>query len=139
MPSARLTARMVFATALGCLTLSSPTAAKTAAKEKSGEPLSVKVTPRVTLVGGGVLTTVRVVRAPENRLLSIAVDGPAYYSSTDVQLDGDQAAQTHTFRWLSLPAGQYVVQVLVERSDRRVLEVSGSFEVVGQPQNPAAP
>jgi len=140
MPSRPSVARPACAAVLLALAASGPAAhAKPRTPVATNEPLSLKVTPRVTMAGGGVITTVRVLRSPENRVLSISVDGPAYYSSTDVQLDGDQAAQIHSFRWISLPPGQYVVQVLVEGSDRRLLQVSDHFDVVGQREESGVP
>jgi hypothetical protein len=141
MPSRPSVAHSAWALALVGIAPSAPSAhAEPPARPvDSNEPLSLRITPRVTMAGGGVITAVRVMRSPENRVLSISVDGPGYYSSTDVQLDCEQAAQMHSFRWVALPPGQYVVQVVVERSDRRVLHASENFEVVGQREEPGVP
>ncbi len=56
---------------------------------------------------------VRVAPHPDNRTLRIELDSPEFFRSSDVQLEGAQAAQNHFFSWRSLPPGSYEAIVTV--------------------------
>jgi hypothetical protein len=101
-------ARLRFQLPVTALLLAAPAAER---------PVSVAVRPTVTFVGGDVRTTVRTPRDPRNRELRITLDAPDYYASSDVQLDGDNAAATHQFMWKELPGGAYRVEAILFRED----------------------
>jgi hypothetical protein len=96
----------------------------------------VTIMPRVLFAGQDTHVTIRVTPNEDNRLLQIVLDGPAYYASTDVQLDGANAARTHDLWWHTLPAGHYVVSVNLERASARAVMQQFSLTVSGDTNNP---
>jgi hypothetical protein len=93
--------------------------------------LKVKVYPRFLNAGGDARVLVRVEPDDNNRILHVVLDGSYYYASTDVQLDGATAARTHELWWRTLPAGEYMVWVTVERASGHELMDHMSMTVVG--------
>ena len=93
-------------------------------------PVSVNIRPAVTFAGGAVRATVRTPRDPRNRELRIVVEAADYYASSDVQLDGDDAAMTHQFTWKQLPGGAYRVEAILLRADDERRAVSSCFAVL---------
>ena len=87
----------------------SPAAAKVKNKstQKSKSPVTVRVSPAFAIEGSPVQAMVRVVPNSDNRLLRIMVDSENYFRSSDVELNGDDAATTHYLALNSLPAGEY--------------------------------
>ncbi len=82
-------------------------------------------------VFGELHATVRVDPRDENRLLRITLDGPLYYASTDVQLDGAEAARVHDMWWRFLPPGEYAVTATVECATGRKFADSKNLRVIG--------
>ena len=87
----------------------SPATAKDKNKstQKSESPVTVRVSPVFAIEGSPVRAMVRVVPNSDNRLLRIMVDSENYFRSSDVELNGDDAATTHYLALNSLPAGEY--------------------------------
>lgn len=54
-------------------------------------------------------------QAPENRLLSVAVDNGEFYRSSDTQLDGETSPRHFTFLFPDLPEGEYLVRAALVR------------------------
>ena len=75
--------------------------------------LTVRVTPLMVLVGSDARGLITVPRHSENRLVRVILESVDYYSSSDVPLDGANAAQNHFFYWRQLPPGSYEVTVEV--------------------------
>jgi len=112
------------------LRLHLPVTALLLAAPAADAPVSVAVRPTVTFAGGDVRTTVRTPRDPRNRELRIILDAPDYYASSDVQLDGDNAAATHQFMWKELPGGAYRVEAILFREDGRQETFTTCFAVL---------
>jgi len=98
---------------------------------KLAEPLTLQITPRFSNAPAFVRSRVHVAPNTENRLLRLSVDSERYYRSSDIQLDGDLAAESHWLDWKSLPAGRYefvatVIGPTGPRVQRRM-----TFEVLG--------
>jgi hypothetical protein len=73
--------------------------------------LEVHVTPLVVLRTSDAQGWVTVPRDRENRLLRVILESESYFSSSDIQLDGADAARTHPLYWKGLPPGRYRVTV----------------------------
>ena len=104
----------VVAAFIACLAMTSTTiseAALPAANEPKAEKLTVRVTPLVVLAPTNARGLVRVPRHADNRLLRVVLESENYYSSSDIELQGADAAQTHLFNWRALPPGSYRVRV----------------------------
>jgi hypothetical protein len=97
----------------------------------------VSIRPRVLFAGQDTHVIVRVTPDDENRLLRVELDGPAYYASTEMQLDGAEAARTHDVWWRTLPAGSYVMWVRLERAGARPVVQQFSLTVAGSESRPA--
>jgi hypothetical protein len=101
--------------------------------------VSLTLSSNVITVVGEVRARVQVNPNEDNRLMRIVLDGPLYYASTDVQLDGADAAKTHDIWWQSLPPGTYSVTVTVDCSkgdrlfDRKELRVVGFTGAESEP------
>ena len=102
-------------------------------------PMTVAVKPIITFVGGQVRTTVRTPRDERNRALRIVVEGEDYYASSDVQLDGRDAAATHQFTWKDLPGGAYRVDAILLLVGGEERTVSSCFAVLTGDGNEMAP
>jgi hypothetical protein len=94
------------------------------------EKVTIKIRPVVLFAGGDVRTTVRAPRDARNRDMRIVVEGTDFYASSDVQLDGVDAATTHQFTWKELPGGAYRVEVILFRANGEHSSVSSCFSVL---------
>ena len=102
------------------------------AKGDDPEPpkITVKIRPVVLFAGRDVQATVRAPRDARNRELRITVEGADYFASSDVQLDGIDAATTHMFTWRELPGGAYRVDAILLRADGERTTVTSCFAVL---------
>lgn len=80
---------------------------------------------------GELHATVRVDPKDENRTLRMTLDGPLYYASTDVQLDGAAAAKIHDMWWRFLPPGDYTITATVECASGRTYVERKGLRVIG--------
>ena len=94
------------------------------------EKVSVKIKPVVLFAGRDVRATVRTPRDARNRELRIVVEGADFFASSDVQLDGVDAATTHLFTWRELPGGAYRVDATLLRADGERTTVTSCFAVL---------
>ncbi len=92
--------------------------------------VTVKIRPVVLFAGRDVQATVRAPRDPRNRELRITVEGEDFFASSDVQLDGIDAATTHMFTWRELPGGAYRVDAILLRADGERTIVTSCFAVL---------
>jgi hypothetical protein len=93
--------------------------------------VAFKLSSTVMNVFGELHATVRVDPQDENRVLRVSLDGPLYYASTDVQLDGAGAARIHDMWWRFLPPGEYSVTATVECATGRRFIESKRMRVIG--------
>jgi hypothetical protein len=102
---------------------------QTLADEKD---VSIARMPHVARAPATVQLQVRVTPRAENRVLRVSLDSGSYYRSSELALEGSQAAATHWVRWPGVPSGTYAVVVELFRSngDRRVA-IGQPLEVVG--------
>jgi hypothetical protein len=103
---------MTLATSVGV----APALARTAEGEGSSakeKTVAVRLTPSVAFGPVDVRALVQVEPHPENRLLRITIDSAEYYRSTDIQLDGTDAAKSHFVTWPAVPPGSYVFMAIV--------------------------
>jgi hypothetical protein len=76
----------------------------------AGEPLTIRVSPRVAMAPATLVIDAVAEQDPANRALQIQVDSADYYRGSLVQLDGEQAPRTTTVRYEGLPGGTYEVR-----------------------------
>jgi hypothetical protein len=73
------------------------------------EPLRMRVSPAVAMAPGFVTVRVSVEAAAENRTLQVVAESPDFYRSSQIQLNGAQAAPLAVFEFRNLPSGLYQV------------------------------
>ncbi len=97
------------------------------------EAVSITVRPAVTSYRGNAQLKVLVSRNESNRVLVWEVDGPGYYRSSSIPLDGAASARSYFFLVRELPAGEFEVRASVKRNDNSVVADRRSLLVVGGP------
>ena len=97
------------------------------------EAISITVRPSVTSFRGNALLRVLVSRNEKNRVLVWEVDGPNYYRSSSMTLDGAAAARSYFFMVKDLPGGVFDVRATVKRNDTTTAMDRSSLRVVGGP------
>ena len=97
------------------------------------EAISITVRPAVTSFRGNAQLRVLVSRNERNRVLVWEVDGPNYYRSSSMTLDGAASPRSYFFMVKDLPAGEFDVRATVKRSDSSVVMDRSTIKVVGGP------
>lgn len=100
----------------------------------SADRVGFTLSSTVMNVFGELHATVRVDPHEENRLLRVSLDGPLYYASTDVQLDGASSARVHDMWWRALPPGEYSITAMVECASGRIYTERKIMRVIGGPE-----
>lgn len=101
-----------------------------AEREDDRPPVVFQVSPNVTTVGAPVRALVQVEPDAGNRLLRLMVDSGDYYWSSDVQLDGDEAARSHDLLLEGLPAGEYLLMVILYGPDGELARARQNLRLV---------
>jgi hypothetical protein len=104
------------------------TASMTAASSK--QPVLVSVGPAISFEPGNIRITSRVEPAAVNRRLVIEVESDSHYTSSEVQLDGDQAPRSHFMYVKNLPAGEYQVVATLLTATGQSRAVRQAFRVM---------
>ncbi len=108
------------------------TPVKTAASP--AEPtLQLRLTKKYTFSPGYVQSVIRVSPHPDNRLLRVTLDSADYYRSSDIELDGAEAATSHFLNWASLPAGHYDIVVTLFGPQGPRGQSTDVLDVIGMP------
>ena len=97
------------------------------------EAISITVRPSVTSFRGNAMLRVLVSRNERNRVLFWEVDGPNYYRSSSITLDGAAAARSYFFMVKELPGGIFDVRATVKRNDSSTVMDRSSIKVIGGP------
>ena len=97
------------------------------------EAISITVRPAVASYRGNAQLKVLVSRNERNRMLVWEVDGPNYYRSSSIPLDGAASPRSYFFMVRELPAGEFDVRASVRRNDNSVVMDRRSIMVVGGP------
>lgn len=101
------------------------------------EAISITVRPAVATYRGNAQLKVLVARDDKNRSLVWEVDGPSYYRSSEVQLNGAASPRSFVFMMRELPAGEFEIRATVKRNDRTSSTDRGSITVIGGPVEPS--
>lgn len=98
------------------------------------EAISITVRPTVASVKGSAQLKVLVARNDSNRALIWEVDGPNYYRSSAMELDGAASARSYFFTVRDLPAGSFEIRATVRRNDNSEAVDRSRIRVVGGPE-----
>jgi hypothetical protein len=97
------------------------------------EAVSITVRPAVTSYRGSAQLKVLVSRDDKNRVLTWEVDGPSYYRSSSIALDGAASPRSYFFVVKDLPSGEFDVRATVKRNDSSAAMDRSTIKVVGGP------
>ena len=97
------------------------------------EAVSIAIRPAVMSAHGSMQLKVLVERNDRNRSLTWEVDGPNYYRSSRLELEGASAPRSWFFLVRGLPEGEYDVRVTVKRSDQSSAIAQSNLRVLGLP------
>jgi hypothetical protein len=88
----------------------------------SSERLAMKVSPLVAFAPGFLTVSVTVPADDENRSLQVVAESADFYRSSQVSLDGKNAAPLNVFKFSDLPSGSYeITGVLIGANGRRAI------------------
>lgn len=74
------------------------------------ERLKLNVSPSVAFAPANVVVRTSIEPDAQNRAVEVAAESPAFYRSSEIDLDGDRAPRTNTFEFRDLPSGVYEVR-----------------------------
>lgn len=80
------------------------------------EKISLRVTPNVSSAPSNVIVKATVAKHADNRWLLIEADSGAFYRSSAIQLDGENAPLVTEFRLNNLPSGEYTVAAVLRNN-----------------------
>jgi hypothetical protein len=94
------------------------------------QPMLITVGPSISFEPGNIRITSRVEPSPANRLLVIEVESGSHYSSSEVPLEGEQAARSRSMFLKNLPAGEYEVVATLRTETGTAKVVRDRFQVL---------
>jgi hypothetical protein len=98
------------------------------------EVLTIAVRPAVTVARGTAQLKILLERNDRNRSLTWEVDGPSYYRSSRMELEGASAPRSWFFFVRDLPEGEYDIRVTVKRNDDSQTVAASTIKVLpGEP------
>ena len=77
------------------------------------DALLLRVSPKVSNAPAAVVITVTVARNEKNRKLVVEDDSESYYRSSEVNLEGENAARTHRLVFRGLTPGEHRIRAVV--------------------------
>ena len=106
--------------------------ASVATSPSAAEPIWMRVTTSTLIAPVYMKVLVFVEPHPDNRLLTIEVDGTPLYRASDVQLEGARAKRAHLLELSRLMAGEYVIRAVVHGTGRVRMATERRITVFGQ-------
>jgi hypothetical protein len=82
----------------------------------AGEPMTLSVSPAVAFAPATLIVRAKIEADARNRTVEIVAESPAFYRSSEIQLDGDRSPRTNTFEFRSMPPGTYDVRATLRDS-----------------------
>ena len=73
------------------------------------ERLKLNVSPSVAFAPANLIVRTSIEPDAQNRAVEVQAESPAFYRSSEIELDGDRAPRTNTFELRNLPPGVYEV------------------------------
>ena len=95
----------------------------------AGEPLAMRVSPKVALEPAFLTVQATIEADSDNRALEIVAESSNFYRSSSIQLDGANAPRLNVFEFKNLPTGTYDVTSVLVRSTGQRTVVSRVFRV----------
>ncbi len=108
------------------------TASVSFAGDRKQDPLAVQLSGRFASAGGTVTLRMRVEPDPRSRDITIEWVGADLSGGSHViNLDGENGPATYRYDFRKIAAGDYLVSVVLRRSDGSVVERTTTLTVVG--------
>jgi hypothetical protein len=99
----------------------------------AGERIGVHVTPSVAFAPADLQVRASIPAGDDNRALEIIAESHNFYSSSEIQLEGDKAPTTTTVEFRSVPVGLYSVRVVVKgMSGKEIASARTEVNIVGR-------
>jgi hypothetical protein len=77
------------------------------------EPIAIKVSPQQSFAPSTLVVRVTIEPSAENRVLEVVADGPNFYRSSTVQLEGKEAPAFVHLQFRNVPGGNYAMAAMV--------------------------
>ena len=111
-----------------------------AASLNANEPLSMAVSPFQSFAPANLTIRLHVAPDAANRALEVVAESGEYYRSTNVQLDGSEAARTISLEFRDVPGGTYEVRgTLISSTGKARAAVRRQVIVIGHALTGATP
>lgn len=75
----------------------------------TSKPVTLTVYPRISSAPATLRLSLHIPRDAENRGVSVVADGTDFLRTTEIELEGTDAATVIPFTWYGVPAGNYAV------------------------------
>ena len=99
----------------------------------AGERIGVRVTPTVAFAPADLQVRASVPADSDNRALEVIAESHTFYSSSEIQLDGETAPTTTTVEFRSVPVGLYSVRVVVKGTGgKEIASARTEVNIVGR-------
>jgi hypothetical protein len=99
----------------------------------AGERVGVHVSPSVAFAPADLRVRASVPADEDNRAIEIVAESQNFYSSSEIQLDGDSAPTTTVVEFRSVPVGLYSVRVIVKGSGgKEIATAATAVNIVGR-------
>jgi hypothetical protein len=95
------------------------------------QPIEISVGPAISFEPGNVRITSMVQPDAANRTLLLEIDSGSHYSSSELPLEGENAARSHSTLLKNLPAGEYLVTATLRLETGVSRIVRQRFQVLG--------
>ena len=97
------------------------------------ERVGVHVTPNLAFAPADLKVLASVPGDEANRAVEVIAESPNFYSSSEIQLNGESAPRTTTVEFRSLPVGRYSVRVVVKgTSGKEIASARTDVSVLGR-------
>ena len=106
-------------------------AASAAGPAAATAPVTVQVTPNVSMAPATVRVVVTVEPDDRNRGLVLEADSQEFYSSSQVTLEGDRSSRVQRFTLKNLPPGTYEIRATIQRNDGDTQVANAQYLVTG--------
>ena len=99
----------------------------------AGGRVGVHVTPAVAFAPADLRVRASVTAYEENRAVEIIAESQNFYSSSEIQLNGEQAPKTTMVEFRSVPVGLYSVRVIVKGSGgKEIATATTAVDIIGR-------
>ena len=81
---------------------------------RTGDRLAMRVSPTVAIAPADLIVRTTIESNAANRSIEIIADSADFYRSSEIPLDGENAARTAQFAFRHLPSGLYTVRAVLK-------------------------